>query len=62
MEKEEWKELIDEIVKKIEPKDRMNFLFNLKSAFWGEKRALLQENILDRYDSEEYWDKESIED
>ena len=53
-------EIIKKIVEKIEPKERNDFLIKLKTAFWGEKRALLQENILDRYDNVEYWNEEQI--
>lgn len=53
-------ELFKEIAK-IEPKDRMKFLREVKILFWGEKRAELQENILERYDNEEYWERDIIE-
>ena len=43
----------------IDPKEWVDVMFELKRLLWGETRASQQEDILNRYDNEEYWIKES---
>ncbi len=47
-----------DVLSKCDQVDRNEILYRLRENWWGENRVIIQDDILDRYDHEEYWDPE----